>query len=58
MLMGFFFEYIWLIPLYPFLAFAIIVLGLNRYKKVSAWLAVVTRLLYYLQNALMAMGGL
>ncbi len=38
--MGFFFNTIWLIPLYPLLAFAIIVLGLNRNKKASAGLAV------------------
>ena len=37
----FFFKGIWLIPLYPLLAFAIIVLGLNRNKKASAWLAVI-----------------
>ena len=35
-----FFNLIWLIPLYPLLAFAIIILGLNRKKKTSAWLAV------------------
>ena len=38
--MEFFFNTIWLIPLYPFLAFAIIVLGLNSNKKASAGLAV------------------
>ena len=38
--MGFFFNTIWLIPLYPLLVFFIIILGLNRYKKASAWLAV------------------
>jgi len=38
---GIFFNTIWLIPLYPLLAFAIIVLGLNRNKKASAWLAVI-----------------
>ena len=31
---------IWLIPVYPLLAFAIIILGLNPLKKASAWLAV------------------
>ncbi|RPJ54596.1 MAG: NADH-quinone oxidoreductase subunit L, partial [Dehalococcoidia bacterium] len=39
-MMNLFFETIYLIPLYPLLAFALIVLGLNRYKKTSAWLAV------------------
>ena len=34
------FNLIWLIPVYPLLAFAIIVLGLNRSKKASAGLAV------------------
>ncbi|MEW5960042.1 MAG: NADH-quinone oxidoreductase subunit L [Chloroflexota bacterium] len=38
--MNFFFDTIWLIPVYPLLAFAIIVLGLNRSKKASAGLAV------------------
>ena len=38
--MDFFFNLIYLIPLYPLLAFALIVLGLNRYKKASAWTAV------------------
>jgi NADH-quinone oxidoreductase subunit L len=38
--MGFFFNTIWLIPLYPLLVFFVIILGLNRYKKASAWLAV------------------
>ena len=33
-------NFIWLIPVYPLLAFAIIILGLNRNKKASAWLAV------------------
>ncbi len=32
--------------------------GLSRRLEVSAWLALATRLLYYLQNALLAMGGL
>lgn len=34
------FNLIWLIPVYPLLAFAIIVLGLNRSKKASAGLAI------------------
>ncbi len=38
--MDFLFNLIWLIPVYPLLAFVIIVLGLNRNKKASAWLAV------------------
>ncbi len=38
--MDFFFNFIWLIPIYPLLAFLIIILGLNRNKKASAWLAV------------------
>ena len=38
--MDFFFNYIWLIPVYPLLAFAIIILGLNRSKKASAGLAI------------------
>jgi NADH-quinone oxidoreductase subunit L len=38
--MGFFFNTIWLIPVYPLLVFFVIILGLNRYKKASAWLAV------------------
>ena len=45
MLMEFFFNTIWLIPLYPFLAFAIIVLGLNRNKKASAGLAIASMVL-------------
>lgn len=32
--------------------------GRSRRLEVSAWLALVTRLLYYLQNALLAVGGL
>ena len=36
-----FFNTIWLIPVYPLLAFAIIILGLNRNKKASAQLAVI-----------------
>jgi NADH-quinone oxidoreductase subunit L len=43
--MEFFFNTIWLIPLYPFLAFAIIVLGLNRNKKASAGLAIASMVL-------------
>jgi hypothetical protein len=39
-IMNLLFELIWLIPLYPLLAFAIIVLGLNRSKKASAGLAI------------------
>ncbi len=38
--MDFFFNFIWLIPVYPLLAFAIIILGLNRNKKASAGLAI------------------
>jgi NADH:ubiquinone oxidoreductase subunit 5 (subunit L)/multisubunit Na+/H+ antiporter MnhA subunit len=38
--MDFLYNLIWLIPAYPLLAFVIIVLGLNRNKKTSAWLAV------------------
>ena len=38
--MEFFFNTIWLIPVYPLLAFAIIVLGLNRNKQASAGLAI------------------
>jgi len=38
--MDIFFNLIWLIPLYPILAFLIIVLGLNRNKKASAGLAI------------------
>ncbi len=38
--MSIFFDLIWLIPVYPLLAFALIILGLNRNKKLSAWLAV------------------
>ncbi len=38
--MGFFFNFIWLIPVYPLLAFAIIVLGLNKNKKASSGLAI------------------
>jgi len=38
--MNIFFDLIWLIPVYPLLAFVIIILGLNRNKKASAWLAV------------------
>jgi len=34
------FDLIWLIPVYPLLAFVIIVLGLNRNKKASANLAI------------------
>lgn len=36
----FFLNLIWLIPVYPLLAFVIIIFGLNRNKKASAWLAV------------------
>ncbi|MBN1221333.1 MAG: NADH-quinone oxidoreductase subunit L [Anaerolineae bacterium] len=54
--MNFFFNYIWLIPLYPFLAFALIVLGLNRYKKTSAWLAVAAIALAWL-HAWVIVGG-
>jgi hypothetical protein len=32
--------------------------GLSRRLEVSAWLAVVTRLVYYVQNLLLALGGL
>ena len=32
--------------------------GLSRRLEVSPWLAMITRLLYNLQNALLAMGGL
>ncbi len=45
MIMEFFFNTIWLIPLYPFLAFAIIILGLNRNKKASAGLAIASMVL-------------
>ncbi len=38
--MDFLFNFIWLIPVYPLLAFVIIILGLNRNKKASAGLAV------------------
>lgn len=48
--MDFFFNFIWLIPLYPLLAFAIIVLGLNRNKKASAWLAVAAIALAWLHS--------
>jgi NADH-quinone oxidoreductase subunit L len=45
-----FFNTIWLIPLYPLLAFALIVLGLNRFKKFSAWLAVAAIALSWLHS--------
>ena len=38
--MDFFLNFIWLIPVYPLLAFVVIVLGLNRSKKASAGLAI------------------
>lgn len=38
--MNFFFDFIWLIPVYPLLAFAIIILGLNRSQKGSSGLAI------------------
>ncbi|GAB4440451.1 MAG: NADH-quinone oxidoreductase subunit L [Anaerolineae bacterium] len=38
--MNFFFDYIWLIPVYPLLAFAAIILFLNPSKKGSAGLAI------------------
>ncbi|MCL4294316.1 MAG: NADH-quinone oxidoreductase subunit L [Anaerolineae bacterium] len=38
--MEFLFQFIWFIPLYPLLAFAVIVLGLNRHKQASAGLAI------------------
>ncbi len=38
--MNLFFDTIWLIPVYPLLAFAIIILGLNRNKKASADLTI------------------
>ncbi len=38
--MEFLFQFIWFIPLYPLLAFAVIVLGLNRHKQASASLAI------------------
>ena len=48
--MDFFFNTIWLIPVYPFLAFVIIVLGLNRNKKASAGLAIGTTALATLHS--------
>ncbi|MBI1879452.1 MAG: hypothetical protein HYR94_14745 [Chloroflexi bacterium] len=39
--MNFAFDFIWLIPVYPLIAFAAVILGLNRSKKGSAGLAVV-----------------
>jgi NADH-quinone oxidoreductase subunit L len=38
--MNFAFDFIWLIPVYPLIAFIAIILGLNRSKKGSAGLAV------------------
>ncbi|GIK43054.1 MAG: NADH-quinone oxidoreductase subunit L [Chloroflexota bacterium] len=38
--MNFLFDFIWLIPVYPLIAFAAIILGLNRSKKGSAGLAI------------------
>ncbi len=34
------FDFIWLIPIYPLLAFVIIVVGLNKNKKASSGLAI------------------
>ncbi|HXV98278.1 MAG TPA: proton-conducting transporter membrane subunit, partial [Anaerolineae bacterium] len=39
--MDFFLDFIWLIPVYPLIAFAAIILGLNRSKKGSAGLAII-----------------
>jgi NADH-quinone oxidoreductase subunit L len=44
------FNFIWLIPTYPLLAFAIIVLGLNRSKKASASLAIAAIILSTLHS--------
>ncbi|MBN1991218.1 MAG: NADH-quinone oxidoreductase subunit L [Anaerolineae bacterium] len=54
--MNFFFNFIYLIPLYPLLAFALIVLGLNRYKKASAWLAVGAIALAWLHSWIIVAG--
>ncbi|MEM7031186.1 MAG: NADH-quinone oxidoreductase subunit L [Chloroflexota bacterium] len=38
--MDLFFNLIWLIPIYPAIAFAAIIFGLNRNKQASAWAAI------------------
>jgi NADH-quinone oxidoreductase subunit L len=45
-----FFNLIWLIPIYPLLAFAIIVLGLNRNKQASARLAILAIALSWIHS--------
>ena len=48
------FDLIWLIPVYPLLAFAIIVLGLNRNKKASSGLAIGAMVLATIHSWLIA----
>ena len=48
------FDFIWLIPIYPLLAFVIIVLGLNKNKKASSGLAIGSMVLATIHSWLIA----